>query len=157
MLMKLVWTGSVVTKRRNDLQPPKTVYHLYFKVMVRTRVEPWIELWSGTILGHDGSLFFFLRLLTFVPFSDLFSDFSFYETFSSRSLIYPCILCHSRSSSYAFFPWRKNITDQKMTKIDATDPISTQAQCSDVEHTWPTVSFQDLPGLLPICVRHAIH
>ena len=59
-------------------------------------------------------------------FSDLFSDFSFYETFSSRSLIYPCILCHSRSSSYAFFPWPKNITYQKMTKIDATHHKSTQ-------------------------------
>ena len=76
--------------------------------------------------GLDGGLLFFLRLLTFVPFSELFSDFSFYETFSSRSLIYPCILCHSRSPSHAFFPRPKNITDQKIKKIDATYHRSTQ-------------------------------
>ena len=72
--------------------------------------------------GLDGGLLFFLRLLTFLLFSELFSDFSFYETFSSQSLIYPCILCHSHSSS----SWPKNITDQKIKKIDATYHRSTQ-------------------------------
>ena len=115
--------------------------------------------------GHDGGLLFYLRLLTFLPFSDLFSDFSFYETFSSRSLIYPCILCHSRSSSYAFFPWPKNITDQKLAKIDATDHRSTQEGKHKLK--WSQIApmssirdrqsrSQDLSGPLPIYVRHAI-
>lgn len=111
--------------------------------------------------SHDGGLLFFLRLLTFPPFS----DFSFYETFSSRSLIYPCILCHSRSSSYIVFPWPKNITDQKITKIDATDHRSTREGKHKLK--WSQIApmssirdrqsrSQDLPGPLPICVRHAI-